>query len=153
MKKAYSLVELIFVIVIIGVLAGVASSSFKTDYLTLDAEFILIKIKQAQYKGIGYDHRTFGSTVAPTDFVNGCIRLEKSALEDKAINGKVAYKLHVDTFDAGVICFDAKGRAHDNDFSLATLRNTTKILSLTLNGVTQELKILPETGYVIRICN
>ena len=61
MKNAYTLVELIFVIVIIGVLAGVASTSFKSDYLRADMNYIAAKIKEAQYKGIGFEHKVFGT--------------------------------------------------------------------------------------------
>jgi len=153
MKSAYTLLELIFVIIVIGVLAGVASSSFRSDYLTSDAEFIVAKIRQAQYKGIGYEHKVFGTNTAPVDYQNGCIDLEKIALEDKSSDSKVAYKLHVDAFDAGTICFDAKGRPHDDDFSLSTLRSDTKVITLSYNGQTKDISILSFSGFAIIECN
>ncbi len=153
MKKAYTLVELIFVIVIIGVLAGVASSSFKSDYLAADMDYIAAKIKEAQYKGIGYEHKVFGSDIAPADLDNGCIRLEKSALESHATRGDVKYVLHVDAFDAGTLCFDAKGRPHETDFSLGTLLNVKKEINLSYNGTTKQIIILPLSGFAIIGCN
>jgi len=153
MKKAFTLIELIFVVVIIGVLAGVASSSFKSDYLSADAEFIALKIKQAQYKGIGYEHKVFNTDTAPVDYSNGCINLEKTALEDSSVDGKVTYALHVDAFDAGIICFDAKGRPHDTDFSPSTLRNDTKVITLSYNGKTKDISILSLSGFAIIECN
>jgi len=153
MRNAYTLVELIFVIVIIGILTGVASSSFKTDYLSADADFIAAKIRQAQYKGIGYEHKVFGTDTAPVDYNNGCIRLEKSALEDKAVDSKVAYKLHVDSFDEGTICFDAKGRVHDDDFTLGSLRSDTKVITLSYNGETKTISLLALSGFAIIECN
>ncbi|HIC43738.1 MAG TPA: type II secretion system protein [Sulfurimonas sp.] len=153
MRKAYTLVELIFVIVIIGVLAGVASTSFKSDYLSADADFIVAKIKQAQYKAIGFEHKVFGSNLAPVDYNNGCINLETISLEDSAVDGKVSYKLHVDSFDEGTLCFDAKGRPHDADFTLATLRSDTKVITLSYNGQTKDILILSLSGLAIIKCN
>ncbi|PHR54925.1 MAG: hypothetical protein COA44_12050 [Arcobacter sp.] len=153
MKKAFTLLELIFVVVIIGILMGVASSSFKSDYLSADAEFITIKIRQAQYKGIGYEHKVFGSDTAPVDYINGCINLEKSALGDSSVDGKVSYKLHVDNFNAGTLCFDAKGRPHDTDFSPSTLRSDTKVITLSYNGKTKDISILSLSGFAIIECN
>lgn len=153
MKKAFTLLELIFVVVIIGILVGVASSSFKSDYLRADAEFIALKIKQAQYKGIGYEHKVFGTDTAPADYNNGCINLEKTALEDSSVDGRVTYALHVDAFDAGTICFDAKGRPHDTDFSPSTLRSDTKVITLSYNGKTKDISILRISGFAIIECN
>ena len=153
MRHAYTLVELIFVIVVIGILTGVASSSFRSDYLSADADFITAKIRQAQYKGIGFEHKVFGTDTAPVDYNNGCIDLEKTALEDKAVDSKVAYKLHVDAFDEGTICFDAKGRPHDDDFSLSTLRSDTKIITLSYNGETKNISLLSLSGFAVIECN
>jgi len=153
MKYAYTLVELIFVIVIIGILTGVASSSFKSDYLSSDIDFITAKIRQAQYKGIGYEHKVFGTDTASVDYNNGCIRLEKTALEDKAVDSQATYKLHVDAFDEGTICFDAKGRPHDDDFSLSTLRSDTKIITLSYNGETKNISLLSLSGFAVIECN
>lgn len=153
MRKAYTLLELIFIIVIIGVLAGVASTTYKENYLKNDINFIAVKIKKAQYRGIGYEHKVFGTDNAPADYINGCIRLEKTALEDKAIDGDVQYRLHVDDFDSGILCFDAKGRPHDNDFSPATLRSEKKVIDLSYNGETESITISAVSGFVSTSCN
>ncbi len=153
MRKAYTLLELIFIIVIIGILAGVASTTYKADYLKSDIKYIALKIKKAQYRGIGYEHKVFGTDNAPVDYINGCIRLEKTALQDKATEGKAQYKLHVDAFDAGTICFDAKGRPHDNDFSPATLRSVKKVIDLSYNGNTQSITISAISGFVTTSCD
>ncbi len=153
MKKAFTLLELIFVIAIIGILAGVASTSFKSDYLSGDLNYIVLKIRQAQYRGIGFEHRVFGTNNAPADYINGCIRLEKAALEESATEGDIAYKLHVDDFDDGTLCFDAKGRPHNGDFTGGTLLSEKKVISLSYNGETKQIIILPVTGFAIMPCN
>ena len=150
MRKAYTLIELIFVIVIIGILAGVASSSYKPNYLKSDIQFVSMQIKQAQYKGIGYEH--FGMNLAIPDYTNGCIDVEKSAFEERATDGNVAYKLHLDAFDEGTICFDTKGRPYNNDFSPANLMTADRIIDLTFDGVTQSITIYATSGYVRLPC-
>lgn len=154
MKRAYTLIELIFVIVVIGILAGVASTSFKSDYLSVDRNFVLAKIKQAQYLGIGYEHRNFDGTFDSD--MKGCIELTKTALEDKASEGNVAYKLHVDVNTNGlnndILCFDAKGRPIDGDFATGTLLATKQEITLTYNG-TKRIFILPKSGFAIIECN
>lgn len=153
MKNAYTLVELIFVIVIIGVLAGVASTSFKSDYLRADMSYIAAKIKEAQYKGIGFEHKAFGTDIAAADYNNGCIDLEKTALESHAVDGNIKYVLHVDSFDAGTICFDAKGRPHTDDFSPGTLLSVKTVVNLAYDGQAKQITILPLSGFAIIGCN
>ena len=154
MKKAYTLIELIFVIVVIGILAGVAGTCFKADYLRADRDFILAMIKQAQYLGIGYEHRNIDGTFQSDK--RGCIELTKIALEDKASDGNVAYKLHVDVNTNGlsnnVLCFDSKGRPVNGNFATGTLLANKHEITLTYNGI-KSIFLLPKSGYAIIECN
>ena len=114
-KQAFTLLELIFVIVIMGIMAGIASSAFKTNYLLDDTNFISLKIKNAQFLGIGYEHS--GLTNGDK---TGCIEIKKSSLEENATNeNEINYKIHSvlsgDLNDMK-ICFDSKGRPHENNF-------------------------------------
>jgi len=148
-KKAFTLVELIFVIVIIGIIGAVASSTFKTNYLAQDASFMLAKIKQTQYKGVGLDHRNFdGTIIADT---TGCIDLNQDILNESSVNGDITYKGHVDNFDYGTVCFDVKGRPHDSTHN-GNLSGQKNIV-LTYNGETKTILILPISGLAIIKCN
>jgi len=149
-KKAFTLIELIFVIVIIGIMAGIASSSFKTNYLLDDSNFISLKIKNAQFLGIGYEHLNFDGGVISNGDRTGCIHIKKSALEENATNkNEMNYKLHV-TLDPSdtTICFDSKGRPHDGNFS-GTLLTSAKTINLKYAGKENNLTIEPITGYII----
>jgi len=146
-KQAFTLLELIFVIVIMGIMAGIASSAFKTNYLLDDTNFIALKIKNAQFLGIGYEH--FGLTNGDE---TGCIDIRKSSLEENATNkNEINYKIH-STLSGSLndtkICFDSKGRPHEDDFNGALL-TASKILTLKYSGKEKNVTIEPVTGYVI----
>ena len=88
MRKAFTFIELIFVIVIIGIMTSLGLSAFKTNYLLNDVEFIASKIKEAQFLGTGYEHNGFGSQNLTPDYNAGCIKVEKTSLEENATNKK-----------------------------------------------------------------
>jgi len=154
MKKAFSLIELIFVIVIIGIMAGIGFSSFQPKYLIDDVNFIQVKIKEAQFLGIGYEHNGFGIEESNPDFKNGCISLTKSGLDENVSKkNEVNYKLHVSiTAENGVdttLCFDAKGRPHEGDFTKASLYKEQKTFTFKYSSKSRKIIIEPYTGYVI----
>ncbi|MCJ7766429.1 MAG: prepilin-type N-terminal cleavage/methylation domain-containing protein [Thiovulaceae bacterium] len=149
MRRAFTLIELIFVVAVIGILAGVAGSMFKTNYLRNDTDLIVLKIRQSQYKGIGYEHNGFGLQSSVPDYENGCIDLNSSAFQASASSGVAAYSLHVDAFDGGILCFDAKGRPHENNFASGTLLTEKISIDLSYRGETKTIVILPKNGFVI----
>jgi prepilin-type N-terminal cleavage/methylation domain-containing protein len=147
--RAFTLIELIFVIVIIGIMAGVGMSSFKPTYLIDDVHFIQSKIQEAQFRGIGYEHNDFGSENSSADYNNGCIDLSKTALQQTSSETNTIYKLHVDDFDYGTLCFDSKGRPHRDNFTFATLLDTQMTLNLTYSNEQKDIFIEPRSGYAI----
>ena len=149
MKKAYTLIELIFVIIIIGIMSAVGASAFKPTYLRDDTNFIQAKIKQAQFLGIGYNHIAFGGASLGVDYKSGCIKLKKSAFsEDTSKKDGTSYILHIDDFDYGTICFDATGRPHEDDFN-GTLLTSQLVINLKYSSKERNISIEPITGYVI----
>jgi len=151
-KNAFTLIELIFVIVIMGIMAGIASTSFKPTYLIDDSNFIIAKIKETQFLGIGYEHLSFGGTSSGFDASSGCIEIRKSSLEENATNqNEINYKIHSvlsGELNNTKICFDSKGRPHEDNFDGALL-TTSKILTLKYSEKERNITIEPITGYVI----
>lgn len=146
MRQAFSLLELIFVIVLIGIIAGVGSSMFKSNYLVNDTNFIVSKIRQAQYKGIGYEHNSFGSETSTPDYDRGCIYLNDANLSASD------YKLHVSLggyLNNKTLCFDSQGRPHEGDFTKNSLLSEQKVLNLIRNSNIVSISIEPVTGYAI----
>ncbi len=156
-KQAFSLIELIFAIIIIGIMAQVGSSTFKPRTLDNDVEFIVAKIKETQFLGIGYEHYSFkddkyddgGSSVV------GCIDLTPNSLSESATdkNTTVSYKIK-STIDgvngvSSLLCFDSKGRPHEDSFELSTLYSEKKSFTIEYRGKKKIITIEPITGYVI----
>jgi prepilin-type N-terminal cleavage/methylation domain-containing protein len=62
-RKAFTLIELIIVIVIMGILVKTAMSFFPDRRLSSDTNYLSLEIKSAQQHAINYDHYRFGDTL------------------------------------------------------------------------------------------
>ncbi len=148
--KAFTLLELIFVIVIMGVMIGIGTSTFKPKHLINDVNFIQSKIKEVQFRGIGYEHNSFGSEASTPDYKNGCIKIKDVNLSERADSkNSLSYTLRIDSFDYGTLCFDSKGRPHRDNFTKDTLLGEGITLNFTYNTKLKDIIIEPITGYVI----
>lgn len=146
MRRAFTILELILVMVIVGILGAVAFYSYKPRYLAHDAEFVRMQLLKAHYQGISYDKRRLASGNA-----TGCVALDGASLQ--ALASREHYKLHSGvSSDYDTLCFDYLGRPHldDNRTRPASLvTQKTKILTLTYKNRSIDFTILPATGYVI----
>lgn len=158
-KTAFSLVELIFSIVLIGVLTGIGFYMNRSDPTRADAQYALIKLKEARYRAIGYE----SSTVLGAN--GGCMTLSKDALSnDVEPAHKVKSEITITsviTYDSPAahslngneICFDGLGRPHEgNSVALNTLLNSD--LNVTFNNTTYNttIRIFPQSGYSAISC-
>ena len=148
--KAFTLIELIFVILVIGIMAKVGFSSFRPKYLINDVNFIHMKIKEAQFLGIGFEHLNFDGTIINGYTDTGCIEIKKSSLEEDATNSKeISYKLHVNIIpNDTTICFDSKGRPHKDNFN-GILLTEQIVLNFKYSNEERNITIEPITGYAI----
>ncbi|MBN2781832.1 MAG: type II secretion system protein [Campylobacterales bacterium] len=133
MKKGFTLLELIFVIVLLGVLASVGGSFFKPNYIIDDANFIISKIKETQFEAIGFDKQTFDGGEISSSV--GCITLLKNVLKDDNYNIKSDFG---GVLSAEIVCFDAKGSPNFD---------TKKSLILTHSTDSKTIIIEPKSGY------
>lgn len=156
MKTAFTLLELIFVIVIVGILSGVAFYSFKPHYLRSDINFVLMKLEQTRYEAMGYDKSL---PAADTNLSIGCITVADLSDTNNTKTNATPYKFHAD-FDASkssisssdTICFDTFGRVHTgidaNKATLSTLSSDDINLTYIYNGKEGNLSIDHLTGYI-----
>ncbi len=147
-RSAFTLLELIFVIVIIGILAKIGMASIRTDYLLSDANYIAMKLEAARYRGIGYDHR-WGKD---EDLGEACVTLTESGLGERAEQGSVHYAIHVSLSGelAGqTVCFDRLGQAHDDgNFTSEPIAERKVLVLEDGKGRRRQIVVLPKSGYV-----
>lgn len=162
MKKAFSLVELIFVIVIIGIISGVGFFSYKPNYHLKDAEFIILKLKTARYKAIADDSTKF------TTNDKRCVELTKESLNESIkkatldVKEKDIYQMKSDIIalnNAPIqICFDYIGRAHDGrsgghfNLSLNTLIKQKLEYEIKYASNSCKIALFEYSGYAIIEC-
>lgn len=146
MKKAFTLIELIFVIVLIGVLSGIAFYMNQSDVTRSDAQYTLLKLKEARYRAIGYT--TSDGTVAP----GGCVTLTKEALSDN-VTPKYEIKSNTITTSTTTVCFDALGRPHDgNSTTLSTLLASDINVTFQKASKSTTIFLYNQSGYAIITC-
>jgi prepilin-type N-terminal cleavage/methylation domain-containing protein len=158
-KTAFSLIELIFVIVLIGVLSGIAFYMNRPDATRGDAQYALLKLKEARYRAIGYQ----SSTASGVD--GACVTLSKDALSnDVEPAHKVKSEITITsvmTYDSPAahslngneICFDGLGRPHEgNSVALNTLLNSDLNVTFTNTTYNTTIRIFPQSGYSAISC-
>ena len=146
MKRAFSMIELIFIIVLMGVLAKVGSGFLPDNRLLNDTNFISMKIKEKQNSAIGYDNFRFGNVAFwdenSSDFNRTCLQLEKNYLE----NLDTTYGLF-STISSSLptLCFDVFGRPYRSD----ALLDESVDVNISYKNKINTLSVLPMSGYVI----
>jgi len=147
--KAFSLTELIFVIVIMGILSFIGLEFIPNETLNSDVQMLKSEILRKKSDAIGYEN--YGKD----DYV--CITLDKDYLnnEDNTSSQKIHYKFKSDISVIGlnngnVICFDYLGRPYDGetDTNLTNILHTNIIIKLNYNNEEQNITVFPITGAI-----
>lgn len=154
-RTAFSLIELIFVIVLMGVLTGIGFYMSQPDATRADAQYTLLKLKEARYRAIGYDDYNESNCVELTKTAltsnKAPIHTIKSALDPIKVSTYALLGLHDLTNDT--ICFDTLGRPHDgNSTALNTLMETDLNVTFKNGDKNTTLRLYSGTGYAIITC-
>jgi len=157
MKRAFTLIELILVIVIIGIVT-IASAMFLPNHTLLnDSNFISMEIKRVQSKAIGNNQYVFNSnTWRANPDTSSCITLTKASLNISKAQGG-GYAIHRDTTisvtpnSINRVCFDHLGKPYANDFQIANVLVNSVNITVQYRDETRVIKILPYSGYVLVI--
>jgi prepilin-type N-terminal cleavage/methylation domain-containing protein len=132
--KAFSLVEMIFVLVIMGILTFVGLEYIPDEKLTTYAQMLKQKILEKKSNALGYRY-TQENNLACITFDKNWLALDESSL-------KVRYDFNKSYIDINVfsenddnistICFDYLGRVYRDsvDINLTNLLHTNIIISL-----------------------
>ena len=155
MKSAFSMIELIFTIVVIGILASAARMVIPDTALHSDTDFILQKIREVKMQALLYDHALPGDeNWRTTDYNDTCITLSKDYLNKLEQDTNSARKYHLNRhtlLSATVpkICFDHEGRPYKNDYELNNFLDMPIELNITYKKRTKQVLIMPFSGGVI----
>ncbi len=155
MRKAFSMIELIFIIVILGILAGAIKMAIPDNRLSSDTNFVLQKIKEKQMYALNYDHFTFGDeSWRDTAYDNTCISLDKNSFNTLEENSKSPKKYKLSslttiTVTQSKVCFDNLARPYKTDYKLNNFLNMPIELNITYKSRTKRLIIMPYSGSVI----
>ncbi len=143
-RNAFSLIELIFVIVLIGVLAGIGFYMSRPDHARQDAQYTLLKLKEARYRSLGYDE------LDPS----GCVTLTPVALSNSETPRHEIKSSITITPNIPTICFDGMGRPHNgNDITLTSLLPNNLTVTFVSGDKNATIRLYSGTGYAIIPCN
>ena len=142
------MIELIFVIVIMGILTFSVLEFIPDNTLISDKEMLKLKIMQKKSNALGYKRIGFD------DYI--CITFDKDYLneEDKNSSEKVHYTFKSDISVEGLsenkICFDSFGRIYDGeiDIKLENLINKVIIIRLTYKNEEKNITLYPLVGAI-----
>lgn len=156
-NRAFSLIELIFVIIIIGVLSGISFYISQPEYTHQDAQYTLLKLKEARYNAIGYDglkddqcviltKESLSSAESPAHTIKSTIELGSVSTSANPILHSIAN---------ATVCFDALGRVHEGkDITLLSLVQSNSDIQFKNGDKNSTIRLFSGSGYaIIQSCN
>ena len=148
MKKSFTLIELIFVIVIISVIAIGAKNALPDNTLINNANYLKAKILDKRANALAYE--TNLSNASDEHLV--CIKFDRNWLRDDEKFSKVKAQLSQKvTISADYnLCFDYLGRTHKNSIDLdkfSTLLHNSVDVNISYNNKYKTIRVYPITGY------
>ena len=150
MRRALTLIEMVFVIVIIGIVSATGAISYHPRVVKNDAEFTVLAIEKKRREGISFDHRDFGGGEITDTEHKGCITLTKEgvAASYKSGGSEYEFKSHISGKDSGkTVCFDHLGRPSEGNYTNPVSFPIDINISYRKKSLT--VKILPLSGYAI----
>jgi prepilin-type N-terminal cleavage/methylation domain-containing protein len=150
--KAFSLIELIFVIVIMGILTFLGLQYMPNEKVTAYSQMLKAKIMEKKSNALGY------KTTGNDSYY--CIKFDKVWLKNDEANSKVRFDFNKSYISLSVtpalnnnmLCFDYIGRDFNGsvDSNLTNLLHTNIIITVknTNNNEEQNITIYNFTGAV-----
>ncbi len=144
--NAFTMVELIFVIILVGILAGIGSNFMPDNRLLNDTNFLTLKIKEKQRNAIGYDINGFAKPWSKENNLT-CIDFNTTILEEEDSHTQKPHKFNsAISVDANrTLCFDEYGRPYQSERLLLKILD----INVTYNQKVKQLSVMPISGYVI----
>jgi len=147
-RKAFTLIELVVVMVIVGVIAAVTLIKWPGSSLMLEQQADRLKhdIRYAQNLSM-----TQGERYAFIKTASNTYQIQNTAgsvlIETITLGSGITFSSLIN-LPNNLVAFDSKGTPYTDAGSPGTALATTASIILTQNGQTQTITITPETGYV-----
>jgi len=145
--KAFTLIELIFVIVIMGILSFIAISYIPDDTLIDNTKALKNLINLKETYALGYE----ANMSDDNDKKKVCITFDKNTLNNEENSSKIRYYFKADiSSNIQTVCFDKFGRPFENsiDTKDSNLLHKNVIITLSYKNKDKNITIYPITGYV-----
>ncbi len=136
MKEAFSMLEVVITVMIIGVMIAVGTELIPNTSLSKDTSFILYKIKETQTNALLNQNKT------------NCINLDKKNYP-LSLDKKTQILIEGNLLKKKKLCFDSEGKPFDENLSIANLIKKPIFIKLKNNKEFKELIIMPFSGTVI----
>ena len=151
MRKAFSMIELIFIIIILGILATAMKMNMPDNRLLLDVNFITQKIKEKQIYALSYDNFDYKSATFNDD--KTCIYINKEVLNLDEKNSTKAnpYQIRskITPNDLNV-CFDNLGRPFNMSTNVNNFINMPISFNIVYKNRNKTIKIMPFSGCIVK---
>ncbi len=149
MTTAFSMIELIFIIIILGILGSMMKMNMPDNRLLSDTNFIVQKIKAKQIYALSYDNFDYTTNKFFDDTT--CIFINKETINNnekdsaKASPYKINPKTTITPNDLN-ICFDNLGRP----FKLNNLEEMPIVFNIAYKDSNKTINIMPFSGSIVR---
>ena len=145
--RAFTLLEMIFVIVIMGILSFIAISYIPDNTLSDDTKALENLIKLKETYALGYE----ANMSSENDKKKVCITFDKDYINSEENNSKIRYYIKSNiSSNIQTVCFDKFGRPFEDSIDEMDQNLLHKNVKITLKYKNQEknITIYQITGYV-----
>jgi len=143
--RGFSLIELIFVLIIIGILSAVgAGYIYNSENVVLsDANILKQKLLEKRSNALGFiadmDNEEEKNAV--------CLDIDKDNLSEDSDKIKYTFKSDIDSF-YDTLCFDSFGRIYKGNVNIGNLIHNEFNITLRYKNNEKNLTVYPVSGYV-----
>jgi len=148
--KAFTLIEIIFVIILIGLISVGAINAIPDNTLLNNTNFIYNKILEKKANALSFMANTNNSEENRTV----CIKFDSNWLKEDENYSKVKFNLSNRisiTSNIETVCFDYLGRPYKKNIDLVTFNNLLHKnvdVNITYNKKSKQIIIHPISGFV-----
>lgn len=149
MRHAFSMIELIFIIIVLGVLGSMMKMNMPDNRLLHDTNFVVQKIKEKQLYALSYDNFDYKNSQFFND--KTCILIKRDSINSNEKNSsksnpyKISPKTTITPDDLN-ICFDSLGRPYKlNIFAKMPIE-----FNISYRNSDKTINIMPFSGSIIR---